>query len=121
MESGGKGVYFLLAGGHSIPLDHEVFTGLDLSASLAFVNKGFSSFYYGAEKSGTHDVNLTVSLPITLNDDVSASAFLSYSGLIGSFRDYQFLDPREVHLGTAGTSSDLANTFWAGLTLSLGF
>jgi len=120
-ESGSNGVYFLLSGGHSIPIDNEVFSALDLSASLAFVNKGFSDFYYGAAKTGAHDLNLTVSLPITLSDDVSASAFVSYSSLLGGFRDYQFKDPREVLLGTAGTASDLANTVWAGLTLSLGF
>ena len=119
--SGDSGMYFLLAAGHSVPFNHEVFTGLDLSASLAFVNGGFSQFYYGADKAGAHDVNLTVSLPVTLGENVSASIFLSYSGLIGDFQDYQFTDPRQTLLGTPQTPSDLANTVWGGLALSLGF
>ena len=120
-SGGDTGIYFLLAAGHSVPFDHEVFTGLDLSASLAFVNGGFSQFYYGADQTGAHDLNLTVSLPITLGENVSASMFLSYSGLVGSFKDDQYQDPRKVLLGTAASPSDLANTVWGGLTLSLGF
>jgi hypothetical protein len=119
--SGDTGIYFLLAAGHSLPFAHNVFSGLDLSASLAFVNGGFGQFYYGADEAGTHDVSLTLSLPITLGESVSASAFLTYSGLIGSFRDYQFQDPRDLLLGTAQSPSDLADTVWGGLTLSLGF
>ena len=119
--SGDTGIYFLLAAGHSLPFAHNVFSGLDLSASLAFVNGGFGQFYYGADEAGAHDVSLTLSLPITLGESVSASAFVTYSTLLGSFRDYQFQDPRAVFLGTAGSPAAFADTVWGGLSLSLGF
>ena len=119
--SGDTGIYFLLGAGHSLPFAHNVFSGLDLSASLAFVNGGFSQFYYGADEAGAHDASITLSLPITLGESVSASAFVTYSTLLGSFRDYQFQDPRAVFLGTAGSPAAFADTVWGGLSLSLGF
>ena len=119
--SGDTGIYFLLAAGHSLPFAHNVFSGLDLSASLAFVNGGFGQFYYGADEAGAHDASITLSLPITLGESVSASAFVTYSTLLGSFRDYQFQDPRAVFLGTAGSPAAFADTVWGGLSLSLGF
>ena len=120
-DSGSTGVYFLLGVGHSFSFPHSVFSGIDLSGSLAFVNGGFSEFYYGASEAGAHDANFTISLPITINESWSASGFLSYSTLLGDFRDYQFQDPREVLRGTAGTPGSIANTVWGGLTLSLAF
>ena len=117
---GSSGLYFLLAGGHSIPFDHEVFTGLDLSVSLGIVNSGFSNYYYGVSSSGLHDLNVTAGLPIAMGDNWSASLFISFSSLLGDFADQQYLDPRKVHEGTAGTSADSANTIWGGFSLSLG-
>ena len=117
---GSSGLYFLLAGGHSIPFDHEVFTGLDLSVSLGVVNSGFSNFYYGVSSSGLHDLNVTAGLPIAMGDNWSGSFFISFSSLLGDFADQQFLDPRKVHEGAGGAPSDLANTIWGGFSLSLG-
>ena len=120
-DAGSTGVYFLLGAGHSFSFPHNVFPGLDLSGSLAFVNGGFGEFYYGASEAGAHDANFTISLPITLGESWSASGFLSYSALLGDFRDYQFQDPREVLRGTAGSPASFADTVWGGFTLSLAF
>ena len=122
-SSGGgtTGLYFLLAAGHSLAVPHPVVSGVDLSASVAFANSGFGEFFYGASESGAHDFNFTVSLPLTLGENWSVTPFVAYSALLGNFRDYQFVDPRKVHLGTAGSPSDSAATVWGGLTLSLAF
>lgn len=119
--SGDTALYFLLGAGNSYDLPHDIFTGADLSVSLGFVNGGFGEFYYGASEAGAHDFNLTVSLPISLDESWSAGAFLSYSALLGDFRNFQFQDPRKVHLGTAGSPATFADTIWGGLTLSLAF
>ena len=120
-NSGSTGVYFLLGAGHSIPFAHSVFPGVDLSASLAFANGGFTDFYYDNSMGGAHDVNLTVSLPINLNDNWSASAFFAYSGLLRQIRDFQYQSPRDIYSGTPGNPRDLADTFVGGMTLSLAF
>ena len=106
--SGDSGMYFLLAAGHSVPFNHEVFTGLDLSASLAFVNGGFSQFYYGADKAGAHDVNLTVSLPITLGENVSASIFFKLQ------RADRRLSGLPVHGSSTNAAGDSADPFRLG-------
>jgi hypothetical protein len=118
---GNTGLYFLLAAGHSFALTHPVFSGVDLSTWVGFANNGFGEFFYGASESGAHDFNFTVSLPLTLGENWSVTPFVAYSALLGNFRDYQFVDPRKVHLGTAGSPSDSADTVWGGLTLSLAF
>ncbi len=120
-DGGSTGFYFLLAAGHSVPFDNERVSGLDISAWISLANSGFGEYYYGASESGFHDFNLTVGVPIALNDEWSASAFFSYSALLGGFRDHQYLDPRDVLDGTAGNPSDSADTFWGGVTLSLAF
>ena len=118
---GSTGIYFLLAAGHSIPTGSDVLTSLDLSASLSFANSGFGSFYYGLEHSGPHDFNFTASVPIAINDNWSFGAFITYSALLGDYRDFQFSDPRTDFLGTSGTPGSLANTVWGGITMSLAF
>lgn len=120
-DAGGTGVYFLVGAGHSFALDHNVFSGVDFSTSLAFVNGGFGEFYYGPSEAGAHDFNLTISLPISLDERWSASAFLSYSALLGDFRDLQFVDPREALRATSRSPASLADTIWGGFTLSLAF
>ncbi|MDA2937586.1 hypothetical protein MYX75_04905, partial [Acidobacteria bacterium AH-259-A15] len=120
-EAGDTGIYFLLGAGHSFTLPHNVFSGVDLSGSLAFVNGGFGEFYYGASEAGAHDFNFTISAPISLGENWSASAFVSYSALLGDFRDFQFQDPREVLRGTARSPATFADTVWGGFTLSLAF
>ena len=73
---GDTGLYFLLGAGHSFAMNHDVFTGLDLSATVGFVNGGFTQFYYGIDDGGPHDASITASVPIAINDNWSASAFL---------------------------------------------
>jgi len=120
-DSGDTGIYFLLSAGHSLPFDHPVLTGLDISGSISFVNEGFGQFYYAAPESGAHDANITFSLPMVMGDNVSAGAFVSYSALLGGFRDFQFQDPRDLFLGTAGSPASFADTVWGGITLNLSF
>lgn len=118
---GSPALYLLLSGTHQIPFRHSRFPGLDLSASLSFVNTGFCRFYYGEEESGAHDFAFTVSAPINLGENWSAAAFITYSTLLGEFRDHQFVDPREVYRGTAGSPATFADTVWGGLSLNLAF
>ncbi len=120
-DGGDAGIYFLLSAGHSIPFDHPVLTGLDISGSISFVNEGFGQLYYTAAESGAHDSNITFSIPMVLGENVSAGAFLSYSALLGGFRDFQLVDPRDDLLGTAGSPASFADTVWGGITLNLSF
>jgi hypothetical protein len=120
-DNGSTGMYFLLSAGHSIPLENERVSGVDLSVWITLVNSGFGEYYYGESESGFHDFNFTFGVPIALNDAWSMSGFVSYSALLGGFRDLQYLDPREVYQGTAGEPKDSADTFWGGITLSLAF
>lgn len=116
---GTAGAYFLLGAGHSFPINNDVVSSLDLSASLGFVNSGFTSFYYGISEAGAHDTSLTAGLPIAINDNWSAGVWVTYSGLIGNaIRDSQFQDPRETARPTGAT---LADTVWGGFNLSLSF
>ncbi len=120
--SGSTGMYFLLGAGHSIPFqDNDTFPGLDISTSLSFVNGGFGDFYYGDSESGLHDFSVTFSLPMELGENWSASTFVTYSTLLGSFKDYQYLSAVQSYMSTMPTPSSLAGTFWSGFTLSLGF
>ena len=119
--SGDSGVYFLLAAGHSVPFRNVLFSELDVSVSLSFVNQGFGDFYYGVPKSGTHDANLTFSLPIGLGESWSASTFLTYSKLLGDFGDNQYLSARQLYGNGTINPSSLAGTVWGGISLSLGF
>lgn len=118
-NGGSTGLYFQMAAGHSFPLNHDVFTSFDLSATLAVVNTGFTDFYYGVSAGGLHDASLTAALPIAINDNWSAGFFVTYSGLIGQeIRDSQFQDPRDVPMPTG---ADLADTLWGGFSLSVSF
>jgi len=120
-KSGSTGVYFLAEAGHLFLLGLPRFPGLEISGSLGIVNGGFSQYYYGADQSGFHDVNVTFSLPISLSEHWSAGAFISYSALLGDFRDDQYRDLREVYLNTAGSPVTFADTIWGGVSLSLEF
>jgi predicted porin len=119
-NDGTSGVYFNITAGHSIPFNNDVFTGLDLSGSFAFANSGFTEFYYGGlSDGGPHDVTFTVGLPISIDDNWSAGAFVTYSGLLGeSIRASQFGDPRVPSKPGGATYAD---TIWGGLSLSLSF
>jgi hypothetical protein len=116
--AGTAGVYFNIAAGHSFAFNNDVFTGIDFGGSIAFANSGFTGFYYGVSDGGPHDASFTVNLPISIDDNWSAGAWLTYSGLLGdSIRGAQFGDPRVP--GSGGAS--YADTVWGGLSLSLSF
>ncbi len=125
-ETGGgasdPGIYFALAAQHSFPISHaKGLQGIDLSGRFSFVNSGFADYYYGANDSGAHDLLLTVAAPFSISSSVSASVFVSYSALLGDFRGRQYLNPREVLRGTAGTPAGSADTFWGGAAVQLAF
>ncbi len=116
---GAAGVYFNVAAGHSFAFNHDVFTGLDMGASIAFANGHFTNFYYGVAGGGAHDASFTLNVPMAFNDNWSAGAFLTYSGLLGEgIRGAQYGDPRVT--SPAGGAS-YADTVWGGLSLSLSF
>lgn len=119
--AGDGGLYFLVGAGHSFAFPHDVFPGVDISTSLAFANGGFGDYYYGTEESGAHDFSATLSVPVNVGGNWSASAFVTYSTLLGNFRDHQYLDPRSVLRGTAGPPASVADTIWGGFTISLAF
>ena len=119
---GDTGLYFLLGAGHSFAMNHDVFTGLDLSATVGFVNGGFTQFYYGIDDGGPHDASITASVPIAINDNWSASAFLTYSGLLGDgIRASQFQDPREATRPTGASYADTVGVALASVWVSEGF
>jgi hypothetical protein len=120
-DDGKRGLYFLLSAAHSIPLNHPVFTGLDISGSLAFANSGFANFFYGADESGLHDSTFSLGLPMALGKGWTAKPFLTYSALIGDFRAHQYHDPRDIHHGTAGSGGAIADTVWGGVNFNLSF
>ena len=116
---GNTGTYLLFGAGHSFPLDSDIVSSFDLSASLGFANGGFTKFYYGIDKAGAHDASVTASLPININDNWSVGMWVTYSGLIGDeIRASQFLDPRGPHHPTGAT---LADTVWGGFNINLSF
>ena len=108
---GDAGVYLLLGAGHSFPINSDIVSSFDVSASLGFANGGFTKFYYsGLDKAGLHDGSLTASLPFNINDNWSAGAWVTVSGLIGDeIRAQQY------------TGADDGTTVWGGFSLSLGF
>lgn len=120
-NSGDMGLYFQVGASHAFTLGHPRLPVVDLSGWISFVNEGFSEFYYGAANRGVHDVNVTLTLPIQWTEKVSAGAFLSYSALLGNFRDHQLPDPRQVYRGTAGSPATFADTFWGGIQVNLSF
>ena len=116
---GSAGMYFLIAAGHSFPLQHDVLSSFDLSATVALVNAGYTDFFYGVSAGGFHDAGITATLPITINDNWSAGFFVTYSALLGKqIRDSQLQDPREP---PKATGADLADTLWGGFSLSVSF
>jgi hypothetical protein len=120
-DGGKRGVYFLLGAGHTVPFNHPVFTGLEVSGSLAFANTGFANFFYGADESGLHDSSFTLGLPMTIGKGWSASPFLTYSAMLKGFRGNQFQDLREVYKGTSGSPGTYADTVWGGFSMNLSF
>lgn len=120
-NSGSTSLYFLASAGHMFLLDHPRFPGLEISGSLGIANTGFGQYYYGADESGFHDVNVTFSLPVSLGEHWSAGAFISYSALLGGFREHQYRDLRDVYLNKAGSPATYADTVWGGVSLALAF
>ncbi len=119
--AGSTGLYFVLGASHMITFGRPRFPGLELDGTLAFVNKGFGEFYYGASQAGAHDVSLTLNLPINLGESLSAGAFLSYAALLGDFRDFQYLSARTLYLGKPVSPATAADSVFGGLSLNLEF
>ena len=65
-----------------------------------------TKFYYsGLDKAGVHDGSVTASLPFTINDNWSAGAWLTVSGLItDEIRASQYTGP------------DDGTTVWGGVS-----
>lgn len=120
-DGGSTALYFQAGASHAFTLGRPRFPAIDLSGWVSFVNAGCSRFYYGASEGGIHDFNVTLTLPIQWTERVSAGAFLSYSALLGNFRDHQFPDPRGVYRGTAGSPATFADTVWGGIQVNLSF
>ncbi len=119
-NDGTTGLYFLIGGGHTFEFGHDVFTGIDFSGTISLVNSGFTEFYYGGlDEPGFHDASFTVSLPISIDDNWSAGAFVTYSALLQqNIRASQYQDPREPVRPTGATYAD---TVWGGFSISLSF
>ena len=96
-KSGSTGLYFLMDAGHMFLIGVPKFPVLELSGSLSVVNSGFSQFYYGISESGFHDASVSLSAPIILGEHWSLSPFITYSALLGEFRDHQFRNPRQAY------------------------
>lgn len=120
-ENGSTGAYLLIGAEHSISFGNSRFPGLDMAASLGVANSGFGEFYYGSGNSGLHDLAFSLSAPIPLGRHWSASLFMTFSALLGDFRDHQFQSPRSLYRGTAGSPAALADTVWGGISLDFGF
>lgn len=119
--AGDTGMYLQVSGQHTFPIGRTRFPVIDLSGWVAFANRGFGNYYYGAEESGIHDVNLMVSVPLNLSERAGASFFVACSALMGGFRGHQYRDARAVYEGIAGSPSTYADTIWGGVRLSFDF
>jgi hypothetical protein len=113
------GLYLKLGASQSVPLRHHVFPAIDLAGSLGFANRALGAYYYDTQESGAHDLNLTVTLPVRINERWSASAFVAYSALLGGFRELQYGDLRQAYRGRPGPGE--ADTVWGGCSVSLAF
>ena len=120
-RAGDPGLYVQALAGRSLQFRGRVFPAVDISASVAFVNSGFGNAYYGTPVSGLHDVNLRFTLPFCRTEKVSAAGFVSFSGLVGEFRNFQARNLRDVYRGSAGGPASYADTVWGGLSVSLFF
>lgn len=121
-DAGKTGIYLEAGASHFIPFPWPRLHGLEVSGSLGFVNSGFSHFYYGNDRlNGLNDVNLTFSSPIVVGEHWTLETFISYSALIGEFRQHQFRNPRQVLRGTAGSPSTFADTLWGGVSIKTSF
>ncbi|HXK62084.1 MAG TPA: hypothetical protein PLP42_19535 [Acidobacteriota bacterium] len=117
-ERGGSGLYVDVAAGHSLPLSGSRFKSVDISGRLGIAGSGFARYCYDSEKSGPHDLSLSLSLPVEISDGWSSTFFLSCSSLIGRFRDFQYVNPRDLHRGSAGSPSSYADTIWGGIVIA---
>jgi len=117
MENGNGYTYVAFKASHSFEFSHRVLTGLDLEAAFGLADTGFSEFCYGVTKSGAHDLALTATLPLHLSDHLGIALVGSYNGLLGGFRDYQYLPTPAVYRGEDVSPRDLADTWWGGIQL----
>jgi hypothetical protein len=118
-KAGDTGLYLQIDASHSLLVQHRVFGGIDLSASLGVAGRGFSNHYYEVPHSGFHDVGFRATAPLRLGEQWSAGLFLAYSALLGDFRQLQYPDMREFHRRALLTGKP--DTLYGGVSISLAF
>lgn len=115
-ERGRTGVYLELGASHSVGLSGTRVKSIDLSATVGIANSGFAGYCYEFDEAGFHDVGLSASLPLEMGRGWSSRIFVSYSSLLGKYRDYQYVNLPQLYRGTAGPPSSYADTLWGGIT-----
>lgn len=110
---GAPGIYVLLGAGHSFDTGNDTIPSIDVSGTFAFANEGYTDFYFGSVGAGATDASVTLSVPFEINDNLSAGAFVTYSGLV---RD----TVRAAQYGDSEGPND-PDTVWGGASISLSF
>jgi hypothetical protein len=118
-ELGKTGAYLELSAGHSFEFSGERIKSIDLSGTLGIGNSGFANYCYEFPESGAHDASFTIGLPIDIGKGWSTNLFLSYSALLGKYRDYQYVNLPDLYRGTAGDPRSYADTVWGGIVFTL--
>jgi len=117
-ERAKTGLYLELAANHSLAFTHGRVKSLDLAATVGIANSGFSGYCYEFDEAGFHDIGVSASLPVDLGRGWSSRLFLSYSSLLGKYRDYQYVNLPQVYRGEAGSPASYADTVWGGVTFT---
>ncbi|MFB3902093.1 MAG: hypothetical protein ACE15E_01455 [Acidobacteriota bacterium] len=119
-KRGQAGLYLELAGGHSFPLSSKRLKSVDISGTVGITNAGFAEYCYDFDEAGFHDVSFSAHLPLDIGRGWTSKLFLTYSSLLGKYRDYQFVNLPDLYRGTAGPPSSYADTIWGGITFAFG-
>jgi hypothetical protein len=117
-ERGKTGVYLELGASHSVALPGTRMKSIELSGTLGIASSGFAGYCYEFDESGFHDVGFSAGLPFEIGRGWSSKLFLSYSSLLGKFRDHQYVNLPNLYRGTAGPPSSYADTLWGGITFT---
>ncbi len=116
---GATGLYFELTTEHSFEISDSRLESIDLGARLGATNCGYATYWYeAAVGSGFHDAGVGASAPIRLGKGWTSTLFIGYSRLLGKYRDHQYVNLRDLYLGSAGRPSTYADTVWGGVTFS---
>jgi hypothetical protein len=119
-RAGGEtGLYLQLEAERSFPISSKRVGSVDVSASLGIVNSGFGNYCYELEESGIHDMSLTASLPVQWGRGWSSKVFVSFSALLGEFREHQYVNLPDWYAGRPCHPSSYADTLWGGISLAL--